>query len=215
MLRATGLVQTHTTLADCLPAAAGLFNSLEDIEPLLLLSPTTLSPGPSCECEVSTSSFVLTGFFEEVPSPNPVGSLSGWLREPKKSHLGSGHCLLLRHEQWAMTHHDAAQKKKTSPLHLPRSYCACFLLRQIPSRPQHFCSVFSCSQSGARMSRKRKRSRLDTRAVPSSVNEPEVDSFGAVIQSGDGPGGEACPFLSRFLLLPVIFGRCPFSGLEP
>ena len=65
------------------------------------------------------------------------------------------------------------------------------------------------------MSRKRKRSRLDTRTVPSSVNEPEVDSFGAVIQSGDGPGREACPFLPRFLLLNVIFGHCPFSGLEP
>ena len=116
MLRATGLVQTYTTLADCSPAAAGLFNSLEDIEPLLLLSPATLSPGPSCECEVSTSSFVLTGFFEEVPSPNSVGSLSGWLREPKKSHLGSGHCLLLRHEQWAMIHHDAAQKNHLSTL---------------------------------------------------------------------------------------------------
>ena len=44
--------------------------------------------------------------------------------------------------------------------------------------------------------------------MPSSVN-------GAVIQSGDGPGREACPFLPRFLLLHVIFGHCPFDGLEP
>ena len=45
--------------------------------------------------------------------------------------------------------------------------------------------------------RKRKRSSLDTR-----VNEPEVDSPSAVIQNGGGPG------------LRIIFGHCPFGGLE-
>ena len=44
---------------------------------------------------------------------------------------------------------------KTSPLH-PPPCCACFLSRQFPTRPQHFGSVFGCSQSGGTDVRKKK-----------------------------------------------------------
>ena len=57
--------------------------------------------------------------------------------------------------------------------------------------------------------RKKKEDSLDTRAAPSNVSEPEVDSPGAAPKSGDGQGREASPFLFH-----IIFGHCPFDGLE-
>ena len=148
------------------------------------------------------------------PSVSEYSHQFDWLSqsggEGRKSDLGPGHCLLLRLEQWAITHGVATKK---TPL-----LCLLSVVTDSCS-PQHFGSVFSCSQSGAGMAEKRRRSCRDTLAAPSSVNRPEVHSLEAVTQSGVGSGRGACRvpsgvLASLALCLASDFVRDPPLSLE-
>ena len=140
-----------------------------------------------CLDSFSTSSSVLAGFLEEVPHKIPL-ALSQGGRESRKSQSGSGHCLLLRQESGHSGPGLTMTAHKRSLLHLPRYYCARFLSWQIPARPQ-LPAQLSVAANQVHGCQEKERGAAWTR-VPSSVNEPEVDSPGAVFQSGDGPGRE-------------------------
>ena len=85
----------------------------------------------------------------------------------------------------------------------------CHFSRSVHHRLAHVCPISSVpnsrfqgnklftsqNRSVSRMVGKRKRNRRDSQAAPPGSNEPEVESPGVFIQSGDGPGREACPFL--------------------
>ena len=121
-------------------------------------SAAMLAPGSTPSPQVHLCPLV---FCPEVLSPSSTLSLSGNGGEGRKSDLGPGHCLLSSETRTLGPQLAASRHTKyhlSIPSISPRCHCACSLSWQTAARPQHFGSVFSCNQSGARMSGKRKRS---------------------------------------------------------